>query len=197
MRASVHSKSTELICQGVFNAFKMVTITRLKKKKLERARRQPQRKSRLTHAAIAPNPRQFNCGCIEVQNEKKKPFKRPHVLTLKTIETLPRCAFSIQYFPHSKANGAKHTKKTTQLLPGDLLVFSSFLIVWNSAPHAPRKSRDPPPAGAAARHSASLICNKAFVFHYLCDVIRRCGGGKLLFTQKCQRRGELSDSDPR
>lgn len=62
---------------------------------------------------------------------KKKPFKRPRVLTLKTIETLPRCAFSIQYFPHSKANRATHKKKN-QLLPGDLFVFSSFLIVWNS-----------------------------------------------------------------
>lgn len=45
---------------------------------------------------------------------KKKPFKRPRVLTLKTIETLPRCAFSIQYFPHSKANRAKQKKRNTQ-----------------------------------------------------------------------------------
>lgn len=138
---------------------------------------------------------------LRCKMKKKKPFKRPHVLTLKTIETLPRCTFSIQYFPHSKANGAKQKKKKhTKKNPTTSWRFARLFLLphrlWNST-RSSKKSRDPPPAGAAARHSASLICNKAFVFHYLCDVIRRCGGGKLLFTQKCQRRGELSGSDPR
>lgn len=44
-----------------------------------------------------------------------------------------------------------------------------------------------------------IVCSSTFTTKLLSsttfDVIHLCGGGKLLFTQKCHHQGELSSSD--
>lgn len=44
-----------------------------------------------------------------------------------------------------------------------------------------------------------IVCSSTFTTKLLSsttfDVIHFCGGGKLLFTQKCHHQGELSSSD--
>lgn len=75
--------------------------------------------------------------------------KSPRVLMLKAIETLPRCAFSIQYFPHSKANGAKQQKKTKT---------NYFLEICSSFP--PFSSSETPDAPQKKLRSSSCRCGR-------------------------------------